>query len=214
MACRNLMLTDRLQKYKRILELRNYGLNTPEMLVCYNREDSPNTLSDVESFLKRREIANIRTYRLYGEGLSNPHLFQQRTDFLLTKAHELLENGFVIMVEDFNPQYTIYNGTLQLEKNSTDWLLDFCVGRKKTVRMADRYITGDFDDLYGTKLPRAFREIIDIGATLVPIRPLYLEWSWSIVPQGHRKENAIFWDYRKTKADVDIANYYIKHGIR
>lgn len=208
------MSNDRIQKYERILELREYGLNTPEMLVCHKGADSPNTLYEVEHFLRRRQVANIRTYRLVGEGLSNPHLFQQPTGVLLREAPRLVHKGYVIMVESFNPQFTNFNGTVKVHEHSSNWSMDYCVGRGKTVRMADKYIEGDFEDLYGTKLPRALREVIDIAASMFPIRPVYLEWSWSVLPQGFNKENAIFWDYRKAMGDLDIANYYIKHGIR
>ena len=109
---------DRLQKFRRIQELDSWGLNTPEMLVCHRNDDTPNTYYQVQTYLKAREIANIGTYRLHGEGFDNPHLFQQPTRKLIEEGYRLVRQGYVIMVEDFNPAHTIYNGTLVLHANS------------------------------------------------------------------------------------------------
>lgn len=193
-------MTDRLQKFKRIQELDSWGLNTPDMLICYNdQSSSPNTFREVINFLEAREIANIRTYRLHGEGFGNPHLFQQPTDKLLDRAMELFSQDYVLMVEDFNPAHTIYNGTLTLYSNSDYWQMNYCIGRGKTVRMVDKYVDGFYDDLYGTRLPYPIQQIIHDGACFCPLRPVVLEWSWSVISQGRRKQCPIFWEYRSTK---------------
>ena len=197
-------MSDRLQKFKRIQELDSWGLNTPEMLVCHRNSDTPNTYPEVQEYLKAREIANIRTYSLHGEGFGNPHLFQQPTRKLIEEGYRLVRQGYVIMVEDFNPAHTIYNGTLVLHRNSDCWQMDYCIGRKKTVRMVDRYITGFFEDLYsgtaiGYRLPNPISQIIHEGACFCPLRPVTLEWSWSVLPQGRRGQCPIFWEYRSTK---------------
>lgn len=192
-------VADRLQKFKRIRNLDSWGLNIPNMLVCHREAGSPNTFSEVTFYLKTRKIANIRTYRLHGEGFNNPHLFQQPTWKLIDQGYKLVRQGYVIMVEDFNPAHTIYNGTLVLHPRSDHWQMDYCIGRGKTVRMVDRYITGYFEDLYGTRFPYPIRQIVHEGACFCPLRPVTLEWSWSVVPQGKREQCQIFWEYRSIR---------------
>lgn len=188
----------RKQKFRRIHELEGWGLNTPEMLVCHEGGDSPNTPAEIREWLSKREVANIRTYRIKGEGFNNPHLLQEPVSVLLDAIPHLMEQGLVLMVEDFSNKHTIYNGTIVLRGGSSSFEMDYCVGRRKTVRNADKFLRGDFDDLYepNSRLPREFREVVQLSACFCPIKPVLLEWSWSVIPQGKRKENAIFWEYR------------------
>lgn len=203
--------SDRVQKYKRILQLHSWGMNVPDMLVCYDDKDTPNTLKEIELWLSKREVANIRTYSIdidttdSGRMLeerrkANPHLLQQPVGFLIAEAYRLVDEGFVIMVEDFSNSFTNYNGTLSLWPDTTRFWVDYCTGVKKTVRMVDKFLEGDFDDLYSTlypdRIPYEIRQVVHIGACLCPIRPVILEWSYSIEPQGRRLENVIFWEYR------------------
>ena len=166
------------------------------MLVCFEGTNSPNSISEILRFLRKREVANIRTFRLNGEGFGNPHLLRWRTDVLCERAVRFIKEGYVIMVEDFNPEFTIFNGNLTLHKGSEFFEMDFCVGRNKTVRLADKYLCAEFEDLYGERIPYQLCDVVHEGACLCSIRPVLLEWSWSVIPQGRRLKNTIFWEYR------------------
>jgi len=197
---------DKLAKHKRIEELHLWGLNTPNMLVHYLNKfgEPPNTYQEIMEFLCNREIVNVRTFKMEDEGFNNPHFLQISSSDALCHIIKLLTDGYAVMVEDFSPRYTIYNGNLMVFNGKNKWAMDYCVGRNKTVRMADKFITGTFDDLYSGRLPRELSEIIHLGYCFSKIRPVILEWSWSIIPQGRRKENAIFWEYRSANKSHGI----------
>ena len=186
-----------IEKVKRLEALATAGFNIPDFLFVPfypTPEDYARAVEYCNIHATMGKKINVRTYKPgKNEGVNNPHLLQQNPLDILNQLDELTKT-YNLMIEDIETPYSKAAGNVIIEHGR--WIIDYIIadGMKAVVRNADHTISG----MVRHDWPEnpMLRKILDKAIMAKHFHGYVLEWSWFATPQGRKKQNDVWWEYR------------------
>ena len=197
-------------KIYRILELAGEGFNIPRFFFL---EQDP-SLGRIDQCLawayeinkkEPSQVFNIRTYN-YGnkqESCQTEHIVDLSYDDLQKILHNF-SNKYNCMVDAETPDNGRLAGnaiihTDKITGRSKTFTLEWCIKPLRAmVRDANKSFTGPYDSIHmeNMKIPIITGDIIT-KAKKFWRKDVILEWTYFCKPAGIKKENLVWWEYRK-----------------
>ncbi len=192
-------------KVRRIMELLSEGFNTPRFF--FIRQGSIGIIPDFEAWANRigknrLGIFNIRTYTREKkmEGLKCPHITDIPANDVIHTINKMI-NDYHLMVDAEIPDDGRWAGNVLIKRNNhgrpTHFTIEWC--HKEIRAMVREHNQG----LHNRPMTEASGEhpvlkgVIMKAKTFVKSEPIILEWTWFCEGAGVKKENVVWWEYRK-----------------